>query len=58
MLKKRPIYGYLFKGKRYDAGDKVGYLKATVDLALKNPEVSEQLKKYLIEVVEGLKIKV
>ena len=58
LLKKRPIYGYVFKGKRYDAGDKVGYLKATVDLALKNPQVSEQLKKYLIEVVEGLKIKV
>jgi UTP--glucose-1-phosphate uridylyltransferase len=58
LLKKRPIYGYLFKGKRYDAGDKVGYLKATVDLALKNPQVSEQLKKYLIEIVEGLKIKV
>ncbi|OHE55614.1 MAG: UTP--glucose-1-phosphate uridylyltransferase [Thermodesulfovibrio sp. RBG_19FT_COMBO_42_12] len=58
LLKKRPIYGYVFKGKRYDAGDKIGYLKATVDLALKNPQVSEQLKKYLIEVVEGLKIKV
>ncbi|MEW6418097.1 MAG: UTP--glucose-1-phosphate uridylyltransferase GalU [Nitrospirota bacterium] len=58
LLKKRPIYGYLFKGKRYDAGDKFGYLKATIDLALKNPQVSEQLKKYLIEVVEGLKIKV
>ena len=56
LLKKRPIYGYVFKGKRYDAGDKIGYLKATVDLALKNPQVSEQLKKYLIEVVEGLKI--
>lgn len=55
LLKERPIYGYLFKGKRYDAGDKVGYLKATVDFALKNPQVSEQLKKYLIEVVEGLK---
>jgi UTP--glucose-1-phosphate uridylyltransferase len=58
LLKKRPIYGYLFKGKRYDAGDKIGYLKATVDLALKNPQVCEQLKKYLIEVVEELKIKV
>jgi UTP--glucose-1-phosphate uridylyltransferase len=58
LLKKRPIFGYLFTGKRYDAGDKVGYLKATIDLALKNPQVSEQLEKYLIEVVEGLKIKV
>lgn len=58
LLKKRPIIGYLFTGKRYDAGDKIGYLKATIDFALKNPQVSEQLKKYLIEVIEGLKIKV
>jgi len=57
LLKKRPIFGYLFTGRRYDAGDKVGYLKATIDLALKNPQVSEQLKNYLIEVAEGLRIK-
>lgn len=56
LLKKRPLYGYLFKGTRYDAGDKVGYLKATVNLALKNPQVSDQFKEYLIEVVEKLKI--
>lgn len=55
LLKKRPIYGYLFTGKRYDAGDKVGYLKAIVDLALKNSQVSEQFREYLIEVAERLK---
>jgi len=55
LLKKRQIYGYLFTGRRYDAGDKVGYLKATVDLALKNHQVSEQFKKYLLETVERLK---
>ncbi|MEW6162567.1 MAG: UTP--glucose-1-phosphate uridylyltransferase GalU [Nitrospirota bacterium] len=55
LLKKRPIYGYLFKGKRYDAGDKFGYLKATVDLALKNPKVSEQFKEYLVEVATMIK---
>jgi UTP--glucose-1-phosphate uridylyltransferase len=55
LMKKRPIYGYLFTGKRYDAGDKIGYLKATIDLALKNPRVSEQLKKYIIEVAARLK---
>jgi UTP--glucose-1-phosphate uridylyltransferase len=54
LLKKRPIYGYLFRGKRYDAGDKVGYLKATIDLALKNPQVSEQLKNYLIKLTEKI----
>ena len=50
LLKKRLMYGHLFRGRRYDAGDKVGYLKATIDLALKNPGVSEQFKEYLIEV--------
>jgi len=58
LLEKRPLYGYLFTGTRYDAGDKVGYLKATVDLALKNPQVSEQFKEYLIEVVKNLKMNV
>jgi len=55
LLKKRPMYGYLFKGTRYDAGDKVGYLKATVDLALKNPLVSEEFKEYLVEVATRIK---
>jgi UTP--glucose-1-phosphate uridylyltransferase len=55
LLKKRQIYGFLFEGKRYDAGNKVGYLKATVDLALANPQVSEQFKRYLVEVAERIK---
>ncbi len=55
LLKKRQIYGYLFTGKRYDAGDKLGYLKATVDLALKNPKVSPQFKEYIIEVAKKIK---
>ncbi|MDH5203083.1 MAG: UTP--glucose-1-phosphate uridylyltransferase GalU [Nitrospirota bacterium] len=58
LLEKRPLYGYLFTGTRYDAGDKVGYLKATVNLALKNPQVSEQFKEYLIEVVKNLKMNI
>jgi len=55
LLKKRPIFGYLFTGSRYDAGDKFGYLKATIDLALKNQQVSEQLKKYIIEIADRIK---
>lgn len=49
LLKKRSIYGYPISGTRYDAGDKVGFLKATVDLALKNPEVSEPFRTYILE---------
>lgn len=50
LLKKRTIYGFLIKGRRYDAGDKLGFLKATIDLGLKNPEVSEGLRAYIKEV--------
>jgi len=50
LLKKEPIYGYIFKGKRYDAGDKFGYLKATVNFALKNSEVSQPFAEYLLDI--------
>ncbi len=55
LLQKRPVYGYLFEGKRYDAGDKLGYLKATVDFALKNKELAKDFGKYLLEVAKKLK---
>jgi len=55
LLKVRPVYGYLFRGKRYDAGDKFGYLKATVHFALKNPELSGQFKSHILEVARKLK---
>ncbi|MEJ2697743.1 MAG: UTP--glucose-1-phosphate uridylyltransferase GalU [Candidatus Sulfobium sp.] len=55
LLKTQPVYGFLFRGKRYDAGDKFGYLKATVDFALKNAELSDQFKSYIKEVSSRLK---
>ncbi len=54
LMKKRPVYGYLFRGKRYDGGDKLGYLKATVELALKNPGVKTEFKKYLSTRISSL----
>lgn len=47
VAKKTPIYGYLSHGKRYDAGDKLGFLKATVDFALRNKELSADFMGYL-----------
>ncbi|NIO48927.1 MAG: UTP--glucose-1-phosphate uridylyltransferase GalU [Candidatus Aminicenantes bacterium] len=47
LLKTKPVYGYLFEGKRYDAGDKLGFLEASIDLALKRPEFGQKLRKYL-----------
>jgi len=47
LLSQRPIDGYLFTGKRYDAGDKLGYLKATVELALKRADLGPAFREYL-----------
>jgi len=54
LLKSRPVYGFLYKGKRYDAGDKLGYLKATVDFAIKNPDLSGEFKSYILSVAKKI----
>ena len=41
------FYGYVFEGKRYDAGEKLGYLKATVDYALRHPKLGREFREYL-----------
>jgi UTP--glucose-1-phosphate uridylyltransferase len=52
LLSRRPIDGYLFEGRRYDAGDKLGFLKATVEFALKREDLGGPFKAYL----KGLKL--
>lgn len=47
LLVKEPVYGYLFEGRRYDAGDKLGFLQATVELALKRSDLGKPFRKYL-----------
>ena len=47
MLRNRPIYGLKFEGKRFDAGDKLGFLKATVELALERHDLGGQFREYL-----------
>ena len=47
LLASRPIDGYLFEGKRYDAGDKLGFLKATVEFALKREDLGDSFREYL-----------
>ena len=41
------IYGYTFEGKRHDTGDKLGFLKATVEFALKRSDLGQQFRDYL-----------
>jgi UTP--glucose-1-phosphate uridylyltransferase len=52
LLRSRPIYAYKFDGNRYDAGDKLGFLKATVEFGLKHKELGGALREYL----KGLKL--
>jgi UTP--glucose-1-phosphate uridylyltransferase len=47
MLRSRPVYAYRFEGTRYDAGDKLGFLKATVELALKRKDLGGPFREYL-----------
>jgi len=47
LLKKEKIYGFTFEGKRHDAGDKLGFLKATVQFALKREDLGEDFREYL-----------
>ena len=47
LLGKERILAYRFRGKRYDAGDKLGFLKTTVEFALKNEEIGPDFRAYL-----------
>ena len=47
LLRAGDFYGVVFEGKRYDAGEKLGYLKATVDYALKHPALGNEFRAYL-----------
>ncbi len=44
-----PVYAYEFKGTRYDAGDKFGFMQAVVTFGLKHPEIGEKFRRYLKE---------
>lgn len=47
LLEQQPVYAYMFEGKRYDAGDKLGFLKATVEFALERDDLGEPFRAYL-----------
>jgi UTP--glucose-1-phosphate uridylyltransferase len=47
LKEKRPLFGYRFEGVRHDAGNKLGFLKATVEFALKRKDLGEPFRQYL-----------
>jgi len=54
MLKRESIYGNIVEGKRYDIGNKLDYLKTTVEFALKRKEFAADFSKFLKEIVSGV----
>lgn len=54
---KSSVYAYVFRGRRYDLGDKQGFLQATVDFALKRPELRDEFLKYIEGIIEKEKNK-
>jgi UTP--glucose-1-phosphate uridylyltransferase len=47
LAREHGLWALITEGKTYDAGDKLGFLKATVEFALKNPEFGDQFREYL-----------
>jgi UTP--glucose-1-phosphate uridylyltransferase len=46
------MYAYNFEGKRYDVGNKLGFLQATVEFALKREDLRDEFLEYLINTIE------
>ena len=51
LSEREPVYAYEFEGRRYDVGDKQGFLEATVDFALKRPDLRDPFLRYLMKTV-------
>ena len=52
LVKEEAMYAYDFEGRRYDVGDKLGFLQATVEYALRKPELRDGFMEYLKTIVE------
>lgn len=54
LIKNQAMYSYCFEGRRYDVGDKLGFLEATVEFALKRKNLKEPFLKYLKSLEKNL----
>ena len=54
MAKDMDVFGYVFDGIRYDTGDKLGYLTAVCEYALRDPNLKDDFKEYLINLIKDL----
>lgn len=55
LCQNKGLNAMTFSAQRYDAGDKLGYLQANIELALQNPELGVDLKSYIIQLAQRLK---
>ena len=53
--KTQRVFAREFKGQRYDVGDKLGFMKTSIDYGLKHPEVKDGLKDYILELADEFK---
>ncbi|MEZ0536357.1 UTP--glucose-1-phosphate uridylyltransferase GalU [Caldicellulosiruptoraceae bacterium PP1] len=53
LSKKEAMYAYEFKGKRYDVGNKLGFLQATVEIALSRTDIGPDFENYLVSLIDG-----
>ncbi|HHV95664.1 MAG TPA: UTP--glucose-1-phosphate uridylyltransferase GalU [Clostridiaceae bacterium] len=51
LAQREAMYAYVFEGKRYDVGDKLGFIEATIDYALRRDDLRDGVLEYLIKVV-------
>jgi UTP--glucose-1-phosphate uridylyltransferase len=54
LSQKRGMYAFEFEGTRFDAGDKLGYLKAIIAFGIRHPDLGEEFSKYIKEVGAGI----
>jgi UTP--glucose-1-phosphate uridylyltransferase len=54
LMQREPVYAFEFEGKRYDCGNKLGYLQATVEFGLKHPSLGPEFAAYLRDLVPRL----
>lgn len=52
--KTQRVFAREFKGKRYDVGDKIGFMKTSIDSALQHPQVKDDLKQFIIDLGKTL----
>jgi UTP--glucose-1-phosphate uridylyltransferase len=55
LAKEQQVFASQFSSQRYDAGDKLGYLKANVELGLQHPEIQNDLRQYILDLGRNLK---